>query len=217
MPLRDAARDLPAGNVKVTREDWLRLALDVLVSDGIDAVKVLRLSQRLEVSRSSFYWYFGSRQELLDMLLAHWDATNTRAIVELAEADRPTITAAVAHVFRAWVDPSMFDPRLDFAVREWARRSGPVRRVLDRADEARLRALRAMFARHGYDAAEADARSRVLYFMQIGYYALDLHEPLEDRLGRVPGYVLSFTGREASAEEVEDLRAEARRAAEARG
>ncbi len=217
VPLRAAASDPPAGNVKVTRDDWLRLALDVLVSNGIDAVKVLRLSRRLDVSRSSFYWYFGSRQDLLDALLAHWDATNTRAIIELARAPQPTITAAVAHVFRAWIDPAKFDPRLDFAVREWARHSGPVRRLLDRADDERLQALRTMFARHGYDEAEADARSRVLYFMQIGYYALDLSEPLEDRLARVPDYLLSFTGRQASEEEVESLRAEAHRAAATRG
>lgn len=151
-----------AAHAKATRTDWLRRALDVLVSDGIDAVKVLKLSRTLGVSRSSFYWYFGSRQDLLDALLAHWDATNTRAVIAHASAAQPSITAAVAHVFRAWVDPSLFDPRLDFAVREWSRRSGRVRRVLDRADAARLDALAAMFARHGYPPGEADARARVL-------------------------------------------------------
>ncbi|MEM7490399.1 MAG: TetR/AcrR family transcriptional regulator [Pseudomonadota bacterium] len=197
-------------HIKATREDWLRLALDVLVSDGIGEVKVLALARRLDVSRSSFYWYFGSRQDLLDALLDRWNATNTRAVLAHAEAPMPTITAAVAHVFRCFVDPDLFSPRLDFAVREWSRRSGAVRRVLDRADDRRLAALTAMFARHGYTDGEAETRARVLYFMQIGYYALELGEPLEDRLDRVGDYLLAFTGRHASEAEIAEVRRFAR-------
>ena len=31
----------PAGNIKVTRQDWLDAAMDILVSDGVERVKVL--------------------------------------------------------------------------------------------------------------------------------------------------------------------------------
>ncbi len=191
----DPPADLPPGNIKVTREDWLQLALDILVSDGIGEVKVLKLADRLGVSRSSFYWYFKSRQDLCDALLDHWDATNTRAITSHAEAPQPTITAAVAHLFRCFVDPDLFSPQLDFAIREWSRRSGPVRAILDRADERRVAALHAMFARHGYAEREAYVRARILYYMQIGYYSLELSEPLSERLARTQEYLHGFTGR----------------------
>jgi hypothetical protein len=88
-----------------------------------------------------------------------------------------------------------------------------VRRVIDRADAARLAALSDMFARHGYDPEEAEIRARVLYFMQIGYYTLDLAEPLEERLRRVPGYLKSFTGVEPRPEELTAFEADARRRA----
>ena len=191
----DPPADLPPGNIKVTRDNWLQLALDVLVSDGIGEVKVLKLADRLGVSRSSFYWYFESRQDLCDALLDHWDATNTAVILAHAEAPQPTITAAVAHLFRCFVDPDLFSPQLDFAIREWSRRSGPVRAVLDRADERRVAALHAMFARHGYAEREAYVRARILYYMQIGYYSLELSEPLSERLARTPEYLHGFTGR----------------------
>lgn len=42
------------GHVKVTREDWLNVARDVPVSDGVAEVKVLAIGDRLGVSRSSF-------------------------------------------------------------------------------------------------------------------------------------------------------------------
>ena len=209
-PLRqpdDTQREALSGNTKVTRQDWLNVAMDVLVSDGVEQVKVLTLGDRLNVSRSSFYWYFKSRQDLLDALLDHWQQTNTAALVRQAQAPADSITAAVCNVFRCFVDDQLFNTRLDFAVREWARRSGPVRRVLDISDEKRLKALTAMFARHGYEAEEAAIRARVLYYMQIGYNLAELNEPLEERLKMVPQYLLAFTGREPAGPEVEELTA----------
>jgi hypothetical protein len=89
-----------------------------------------------------------------------------------------TVTAAVCNVFRCWVDQRLFNHRLDFAIRELARRSGAVRRVIDRSDAQRLEAIRAMFERCGFAPDEAEVRARILYYMQIGYYALELSEPL---------------------------------------
>ncbi|MEL6318407.1 MAG: TetR/AcrR family transcriptional regulator, partial [Pseudomonadota bacterium] len=105
----------PRGNVKVTREDWITVATDVLISQGADQVKVLDLSARLEVSRSSFYWYFKSRQALLDALLENWRASNTGRFVDACEEPAETITGAVCNLFRRFIDPALFDPQLDFA------------------------------------------------------------------------------------------------------
>lgn len=184
----------PSGNVKATREDWLGAALETLIADGIEGVRVLTLGQRLGVSRSSFYWYFDSRQHLLDELLAHWRDKNTRAIVEHAGRPAATVTAAVLGIFECWVDERLFHPRLDFAIRAWSRSSPEVRAILDVADAERVAAIRDMFLRHGFEAQEAFVRARVLYFMQIGYYALELGETMARRLQLVPDYLVSFTG-----------------------
>ncbi|MFT7593044.1 MAG: AcrR family transcriptional regulator [Paracoccaceae bacterium] len=198
------------GNIKVTRADWLRVAMDVLVSDGVDQVKVLSLAERMGVSRSSFYWYFKSRQDLLDALLADWQSTNTAAVVTQAELPADTITQAVCNVQRCVVNPALFDTALDFAVRDWARRSGKVRRMLDQSDTTRLQAICAMFLRFDYSADEAATRARVLYYMQLGYDFAQLNEPAEMRLLRVPQYLYIFTGQHARPEEVADFAAYAR-------
>ena len=192
-------------NAKVTREDWLQAALDTLVADGLGEVKILRLAERLGVSRSSFYWYFHSRRDLLDALIAHWDVTNTGALVRHANAPHPTITAAICYVFRCFLDSDLFSPTLDFAVRDWSRRDPAVRAALDRADSLRIEALRAMFARYGYTDKDAYVRARILYYMQIGYYAVELTEPIDERIKRTPEYVFAYSGQVAQPAEVEDL------------
>ena len=202
-----AGRPAPVASVKATREDWLGLAQSLLACDGIAAVTVLDLSERLGVSRSSFYWYFRNREELLDALLRRWESLNTRSIVQQAGAPAGSINEAICNVFRCWVDPRLYSPRLDSAVREWARRSKTVRLVLDRSDGERVSAIEAMFERHGYEHDEALARARVLYYTQIGYYALDIDEPMEARLKLAPHYLETFSGVAPRDEELAAFRA----------
>ena len=200
-------RPAQSGNVKATRDDWLDVALSALAVEGVADVTVLNLSGRLGVSRSSFYWYFKNRHELLDALLDSWDLLNTRSIVAQAEDRAATVNEAVCNVFRCWVNPAIFSPRLDFAVREWARRSPSVRKALDRSDRVRTEALKALFVRFGYEDQDAFVRARVLYYMQIGYYALDLQEPLRTRLNLTSHYVKAFTGVDPSEAEIDAFRA----------
>jgi len=208
---RDDPRARPlVGNVKVTRDDWLGRALDVLIRDGVEQVKVSVLAAGMGVSRSSFYWYFGSRQEMLEALLTHWQDNNTGAMVTQAEAPAPTITGAVCNVFRCTANPDLFDIALDFAVRDWARRDDRVRRLLEQSDTRRVGALRAMFVRFGYGGVEALTRARVLYYMQLGYDMAPLDEPVEKRLAMVPHYLRVFTGVEPQRDEIEEFSAYAR-------
>lgn len=192
----------PPAHTKASREDWIHAAITALTHEGLDHVKVLLLSQRLDVSRSSFYWYFESRQDLLDELLAIW-RINTTSIVERTLRDAPTIVAAVLGVFECWADERLFKPGLDFAVRDWARRDTVVRAEVENADQFRLDAIVAMFAGHGYSDDDSIVRARLLYQGQVGYYAVGTDEPTEVRLGYLPYYLRALTGVEPSIQELQ--------------
>lgn len=203
MPSRTDPR---AGAAKVTKADWLNAALLVLVTDGVDHVLILPLAAKLKVSRSSFYWYFKNRQDLLDQLLAFWRETNTQAIVQRATREAETVMDGVLHIFECWLDESLFSPRLDFAVRNWARQSSAIRRLVEKADSERLGAVKSMFQTHGYSDEDAFIRARVLYYMQIGYYVLDVKEALEERLSHTEAYLRAFTGQDLNAAQIERLK-----------
>ncbi len=193
------------GHVKVTREDWINVARHILVNEGITQVKILSMSERLKVSRSSFYWYFESRHDLLAALLDDWESRNTVSIVTHCEMDAATIAAALCNFFRCFVDPELFDKGLDFAVREWSRRDAKVRARIDRADAKRLDTVTSMFDRFDYSPEEADVRARVLYFMQLGYHALVDYEPMKERMKRMQGYLECFSGRPANPDDYAEL------------
>lgn len=196
----DPSKEPLVGHVKVTRQDWLNAARDILVTEGVAEVKILTLSARLDVSRSSFYWYFKTRRALLDALIEEWENRNTQVILEHCARPAGSVSEAVLNFHRCFVDPDLFDQGMDFAIREWARRDDALRGRVDAADDARVRAATEIFERFDYDLAEADARGRILYFQQLGYHALDVREPLEVRISRIEPYLIGFTGRPADPE-----------------
>lgn len=178
--------------VSTDREDWIRTALQILIEEGAGEVKILTLANRMGCSRSNFYWFFKDREALLAELLAHWQARNTAAIVERAARPTRRISDGVLNIFDCWADPALFDARLDFAIREWARRSPGVAAEVARADGRRLEAIAALFARFGAGPTEAIVRARTLYFMQVGYYALAVRETDAERIALLPDYVMAF-------------------------
>ena len=194
------------GNSKVTRDEWLVAARDNLDTKGASDVKALPLSTQLGVARSSFYWCFENRADLLQALLQEWETRNTQCIVDKCELETESIAHSVCHFFECFLDPQLFDQGLDFAVREWSRRDAAVRLKIDEADQIRLAALTSTFTRHGYDRVEADGRARILYFMQLGYHALDIKESLETRMARLEAYLLGFTGEAADRAVIDNFR-----------
>lgn len=207
---RDTARavtaDAAAETGGLTRADWIAAAGRLLVAEGVDAVKITRLAEALGVSRGGFYWHFADRADLLDALLALWERRNTRAVVEAAEAALDLTTGILA-LFDVWVDSARFDPALDGAVRDWARGSPKVRKAVQKADDARVAAIADLFARSGYAPTEAFIRARIIYFTQIGYYALGIAETMVQRMRYLESYFEGFTGRALPAGVAEAYRA----------
>lgn len=50
-------------------ELWLEAAYDLLLETGVDSVRILPLAKQLNLSRTSFYWFFKDREALLDALI----------------------------------------------------------------------------------------------------------------------------------------------------
>ncbi len=137
-------------------EVWLETAYATLIEAGVDAVRILPLARKLKLSRTSFYWFFKDRDELLAALLERWRAGNTGAIVRQSQAYAEGIAEAMLNIFDCWLDRSLFDSEFEFAVRSWGLQSAEVAAQVAAADAARIEALAAMFRRFGYSALEAD-------------------------------------------------------------
>ena len=183
-------------------EIWLDAAYRALVEGGVEAVRILPLAQQLKISRTSFYWFFKDREELLDSLADRWARSNTGALVAAAQAYADTESEAMLNVIGCFLDPSAFDARFEFAVRSWALQSPEVTERVNAADQDRIAALTAMLERWGHPVLDAEVRARTVYLVQIGYISMQAEETLAERMRRIPTYVEIYTGRKLEPREL---------------
>jgi AcrR family transcriptional regulator len=186
-----------------SREGWLEAAYEALLESGVEAVRIMPLSKRLNLSRTSFYWFFRDRDALLEALIDRWRAKNTGNLVKQAEGYAASICEAVLNVFDCWLDSTLFDSRFEYAMRSWAQQSPAVAAEIAAADATRLEALKAMYMRFGYEQLVADVRSRAMYLCQIGYITMKTREDIAVRMARIPDYIHVFSGPRPSASEMD--------------
>ena len=188
------AEAAPGQAAQLSRDAWLALARRQLIESGLEGLKVDRLARAMGVTRGSFYWHFRDRDDLLEALLASWRDANTAPFEDVLSANPGRPDQQLLEFFRIWLDPSLFDAAFDGAVREWARSSKPAERMLQVADKLRMDLLRRIFAAMGYDDLESEVRARIVYYHQVGYYALQVDEPMEQRLRLFPLYYRVLAG-----------------------
>ncbi|WP_250530230.1 TetR/AcrR family transcriptional regulator [Caballeronia sp. ATUFL_F1_KS4A] len=180
--------------VRGSADMWLDAAYEGLLEGGVDAVRILPLAKKLNLSRTSFYWFFKDREELLAALLGRWKQKNTGHWIERTEAYADSVCEAMLNVFDCWFDDSLFDSRFEAAMRSWSQQSQEIAEQMAQDDAQRIAALTALFVRFDYEPRAADVRARVAYYTQAGYVSMKPHEDMAVRMSRIPEYVEVFTG-----------------------
>src|SRR5262249_7654712 len=66
---------------RLTRDAWVRAALEAIAEGGLAAVSVVPLAERLGVTKGSFYWRFPSREALVEAALADWEESHTAGVI----------------------------------------------------------------------------------------------------------------------------------------
>ena len=178
------------------RDVWLDTARRALIEEGTAGVEINKLAKRLGSSRGGFYWFFKDRAQLLDELLAYWARSSTVLFEEILKSRGRNGMEEYLAIINLWVDEKEYDPKWDSAVRDWARTSETVRKVVQAVDRERIGVLERIFNDIGYTGKEAHVRARVMYYHQVGYYAMGVQESKRERRALSPYYRRVLTGRE---------------------
>jgi AcrR family transcriptional regulator len=179
---------------KIPAKAWLEVAKQTLVEEGVDAVKVDRLAQKLGVTRGGFYHHFADRSALLSHLLELWRTTVIFIPHRSPPNDPGEALTAIEDMVDRLIAEDSYDPDFDMAVRAWARADETAADAISRADDVRLAALETIFLALGCDAEEASVRAQVFYFHQIGYYAIGVIQSSEIRRQNVAEFVRILCG-----------------------
>lgn len=150
---------------RLSAAEWTEIALQVMASEGVEAVRVEPLARALGVTKGSFYWHFSDRRALLDALLGEWEHMAThdviRTVEEAHEAPDERLRELTRIVFR-------HGGPLDRAIRAWGAHDEGAAKVVARVDAKRYDFVRGLLEECGLPKQAAATRARMLYTSLVG-------------------------------------------------
>lgn len=152
-------REKAAGRRRVPKDDWLAEALDLLAESGVDSIRVDRLSRRVGVAKTSFYWHFTDRQDLLDQILNYWEHEFTQVA-----SDNPLLASLPAVERLHALSEMICDYRLaqyDVAVAHWAKTDDGAAQARQRVIDQRAAFVRRAFRELGFRGDDLEMRVRL--------------------------------------------------------
>lgn len=170
----------------LTREDWIHAAQHVLVTSGVDAVRVDTLAKELKITRGSFYYHFKSRGELLEGILGNW---RSRATEDVILQLRTAHTSPLQQLQRLLELPSHGQTAreaaaIELGIRAWARRDDKARQAIDEVDRYRLNYIEGLLIQADVTQSEACDRAYLIYAYQISLSLLHSEDTAQDRKDR---------------------------------
>ncbi|WP_410640627.1 TetR/AcrR family transcriptional regulator [Amycolatopsis sp. lyj-346] len=117
-----------------SKRDWLDAGLVLLAEHGVPSVTIERLTERLGLSKGSFYHHFKGVTGYRTALLEHFEAERTTRFVEQAEQAEGDRLRTLMDLVLA-PGPGL---ELEIAVRAWALQDAEARAVQERIDRTRV-------------------------------------------------------------------------------
>jgi AcrR family transcriptional regulator len=151
---------------RLSREDWIDAALNALVAEGREGVRIDRLCSDLGVTKGSFYHHFEGRDGLLEALATYWADVAPREAVAVVDSFEGDPMKQLIEVARLVADRDI--GRRDHAMRAWAAADPRAARSVQRADRKILRLLEKIMVGLGVPDDEIHPLTRVLFFTSLG-------------------------------------------------
>lgn len=182
-------------STRTTRREWIDQALTALAAGGPEAIRVEVLARELGVTKGGFYWQFEGRAALLAAMLDTWEQSVVDQVIEQVDRGGGDARARLARLF-ALAGSSRELPRIELAIRNWARNDAEVAERLRRVDNRRMSYLRSLFRQFVGDEDEVEARCFLVFTVFVGSRFLvadhagrsrsEVHEAALDLLLAVP-------------------------------
>mgnify|MGYP003677452200 CR=1 FL=1 len=166
---------------RLSREDWIDAAWNLLSIGSIETIKVDKLAGQLNVTRGSFYWHFKNRTELLEAVVDRWlgNLGFQKVIVPLMSTPAPP-EERLWKVFE-YVVRNIKGPQ-SLVLRIWAQRSRKVASRLASEDEARISHYESLFNELGFSPDEAMTRAEAYYAVVMSEYIRHANLTMAQRL-----------------------------------
>lgn len=144
----------------LTRERYFEAALDVIASEGVGALTITKLCQRLDVTIGSFYHHFRGSKAFLQAFYGWWEAEHAFHLVDQARRE-PDPVARLALLKKL---AAGLPHQAEAAIRSWSTSHPDAAAAQSRVDEARIAVVVETLRRLGLP----PGRAKTLGVMAVG-------------------------------------------------
>ena len=120
--------------MKMLKNDWLALGLELLVEAGVAQVKIDPLCQRAGATKGSFYHHFKNRDVFLTELLSYWREHYSQKLIDKVQ-NLPEWQQRRNRLLDLIDDEAL---AIESAVRHWAWQDELAKLAVQEADQIRL-------------------------------------------------------------------------------
>jgi AcrR family transcriptional regulator len=142
---------------RVSKAQWLDMALEVLETDGVAGVRIEVLAKRLAISKSGFYWHFKNRDHLLKDMLDYWSHEITEVITANPEILTLKPKGRLIRTAEIILDYQL--TRYEIPIRQWALQDAGAARAVKKVNRLRLDFVGGAFSELGFKGDDLDMRS----------------------------------------------------------
>ncbi len=142
---------------RVSKDQWLSVALEELEKGGIAAVRIEKLAKSLAISKSGFYWHFKDSRDLHAHMLDYWNKEFTQVVI----SSRAVLTGPPSeHLKQISKMIQLHDlGKFDLAFRAWAKHDELAAKAVCQVTEQRLEFVKSLFSAIGFRGDQLEMRS----------------------------------------------------------
>jgi AcrR family transcriptional regulator len=144
---------------RVSKAEWLELALKVLASEGVQGVRIERMARDLGIAKSGFYWHFSDRRDLLQSILEYWAHEFTAIITQNPELLEGDPKKRLYDTMCLILDHDL--TKYDLAIRDWAAHDPAAAKAIRSVYRMRLDFVRSVFSDIGFRGQQLEMRTRL--------------------------------------------------------
>lgn len=151
----------PGTNGRLSRDEWLAQALDILAREGQAKLRIDTICAALGVTKGSFYWHFKDRDDFLQSVVQFWSDRFTDPVMERVTSIGGTARQRLENLMQV-VSEGRF-ARYDVSIRAWAAQDPDLlSAIVKEVDKRRLAFVASLFTELGFEGPEAEMRARAL-------------------------------------------------------
>ena len=150
---------------RLSKEEWLARALEVLGKKGSGEMTIELLAQHLGVTKGSFYWHFRDRTDFFRQLIEYWDEHFTQTVIAAISDPGASPEERLLELMRLVLTKRL--DRFEMPVRTWAQQNPALAPLVRSVDRKRISFVKSFFIEMGFDEDEADMRTRIFLTYMI--------------------------------------------------